>query len=155
MKISFGKLLLAFMIIPFIELYILLKIAAYTSPFTAFGLVIITGVIGAHFARQQGRVVIKDIQSDLQLGKMPAQSLISGLCVLIGGVLLLTPGILTDIVGFLLILPFTRMTFSSFLKRHFSGILQTSNVHVYSNFKTENDEGNVIDVDYEVLDKDK
>ncbi len=65
MKFSFGKLLLIFTIIPFVELSILLEIAARTSTMTALGIILLTGVVGAYFAKDQGRRVIYNIQSEL------------------------------------------------------------------------------------------
>ncbi len=154
MKISFGKLLILFLVVPFVELYILLKIAEVTSPLTAFIIVIVTGVVGAHLAKQQGRRVINDIKRDTQLGRMPAESLLNGLCVLIGGILLLTPGVLTDMVGFLLIFPISRIWFVVFLKRHFSGVIQSQTVHIYSHYESP-EQHETIDVEYETVDDDK
>lgn len=132
MKFSFGKLLLIFTIIPFVELSILLEIAARTSTMTALGIIILTGVVGAYFAKDQGRRVIYNIQSELNRGTMPANELLHGLCVLIGGVLLLTPGILTDLFGFSLLFPATRTGYIEFMKAYISKHFKTGNVHVYT-----------------------
>lgn len=132
MKFSFGKLLLIFTIIPFVELSILLEIAARTSTMTALGIILLTGVVGAYFAKDQGRRVIYNIQSELNRGTMPGNELLHGLCVLIGGVLLLTPGILTDLFGFSLLFPATRTGYIELMKGYISKNFRTGNVHVYT-----------------------
>ncbi len=130
MKISFSKLLLLFIFVPFIELYILLRIADMTSPLMTFGLIIITGVIGTYFVKQQGRKVVGAINSDIAAGQMPADSMVNGICVLAGGIMLLTPGILTDLLGFALVLPLTRPLLAAWLKTRFSGMIG-GNVRIY------------------------
>ena len=115
----FIRLVAVFIIIPLIELVILIKVGSYIGLWPTLLIVILTGVIGAALARQQGFLIISSIRSDLNAGKVPAHELIDGLLVLIGGVVLLTPGFLTDICGFLLLIPQTRSMFKKFIKRQF------------------------------------
>lgn len=134
MKINFGKLLLVFIIVPFVELYILLEIASRTSALTALSIVVITGIVGAYYAKEQGQRVIQHIRLEINSGRMPGNGLLHGLCVLIGGILLLTPGVLTDLFGLSLLLPFTRVKYIKFMKNyisdHFSlGSIQSFNPH--------------------------
>lgn len=116
MKISFKKLLLAFTAIPFIELFLLFKIAEITSAFTTLAIIILTGILGAYLAKTQGILVFNQIKLDINSGILPKDALINGLCVLIGGILLLTPGVLTDIVGFSLIIPLSRLIYAKHIK---------------------------------------
>ncbi len=132
MKISFGKLLLLFILVPFIALFILLRIADMTSALTTFGIIIVTGVVGAYFAKQQGRKVLQAINRDIESGRVPTNSMVDGLCVLAGGIMLLTPGVLTDLLGFSLVLPLTRPLFSAWLKIKFSGMVTRGNVNIYT-----------------------
>ncbi len=132
MKLSFSKLLLLFVIVPFVELFILLRIADMTSALTTFGIIIVTGVVGAYFAKQQGRKVLSAINHDLANGRAPTDSMVDGLCVLAGGIMLLTPGVLTDILGFSLVLPFTRPLFSTLIKLKFASMITRGNVKFYS-----------------------
>ncbi len=132
MKLSFSRLLPIFIIVPFVELFILLRLADMTSPLTTFAIIIVTGVLGAYFAKQQGRLVIDAISRDINSGKAPAKSLVDGLCVLIGGILLLTPGILTDIVGFALVFPLTRFFFAQFILAKLSAMVKAGTVNVYT-----------------------
>ncbi|WP_130807682.1 FxsA family protein [Senegalia massiliensis] len=126
-----GKLILLFTVIPIVELFILFQIAEITSGFATVLLVIFTGVIGAYLAKSQGRIIIMRIRTDLNRGKMPGNELINGLCVLVGGALLLTPGIITDIVGFSLVIPLTRTIFKKYIKNKFSEKIRAGQVHFY------------------------
>ncbi|MBM7622665.1 FxsA family protein [Sporohalobacter salinus] len=102
------RLLLLFTIVPIIELALLIKLGNYVGLLPTLGLIAITGIIGASLARSQGFLVINQIRNKLSTGSLPADSLIEGLLILIGGGLLLTPGLLTDVTGFSLIIPITR-----------------------------------------------
>lgn len=135
MKITFGKLLILFTVIPFIELYILLKLANLTSASLTLLIIIITGVVGAYFAKQQGRAVIQKIRYESNSGRMPGNELLHGLCVLIGGVLLLTPGILTDLFGFSLLFPLTRTLYVNTIKNYFKRKFETGSINIYTSNK--------------------
>ena len=123
----FSKLVLALTVVPILELYILFKLAGAINWGPTILLVIVTGVTGAYLAKQQGKEILNKIQMELSGGNMPGDSLLNGLCILVGGVLLLTPGILTDITGFLLIIPISRIMFIKFLKSKFKGMINTGN----------------------------
>ncbi|REJ69209.1 MAG: FxsA family protein [Planctomycetota bacterium] len=103
-----GRLLLLFILVPLAELYLLFKLAEFTSTELAFGLVIITGIVGASLARWQGMRTWQRIQTELAQGRPPAIPLIHGMCILVAGALLLTPGMMTDAVGFALLIPPVR-----------------------------------------------
>jgi len=132
MKFNFGKLLLIFTIVPFVELSLLLQIAERTSAMTTLGIILATGVVGAYFAKEQGRRVVHNIQNELNSGRMPGNELIHGLCVLIGGLLLLTPGILTDLFGFSLLIPATRASYIGLIKTYISQNFRMGGVNAYS-----------------------
>ncbi len=100
----FGRLLLLFILVPFIELYLLFVIAEHTSALFTFGLIITTGVLGAWLARREGTQCLRRIQSEMSQGQMPGDSLVDGLMILVAGAVLITPGILTDILGFSLLI---------------------------------------------------
>ena len=120
----FTKLVLLFTVMPLVELYVLIEIANITSWSHTILLVIGTGILGAYLAKREGRQIISRIQNELSVGHLPGEELINGLCVLIGGALLLTPGILTDIIGFTLIIPVTRIIYKKWLKEKFSNKIQ-------------------------------
>ena len=115
----FIRLLAVFIIIPLIELVILIKVGSYIGLWPTILIVVLTGVVGASLARYQGFVIINKIRSDVSSGRVPARELIDGLMVLIGGIVLLTPGFLTDIFGFILLIPLTRNFIKGFVRKYF------------------------------------
>lgn len=98
-------LILVFTTLPVLELLLLIELGKAFGTWMTIFLVLGTGVIGAVLAKAQGLLLLGRIRKQLSRGVMPAREMVSGLCVLIGGVLLLTPGVLTDIAGILLLLP--------------------------------------------------
>ncbi|MGQ3684936.1 MAG: FxsA family protein [Candidatus Loosdrechtia sp.] len=102
------RLILLFTIFPLVELYLLIQIGRHLGALTTVMIVFITGVAGALLAKSQGLSVYKNIKKDLQEGFIPTESLLDGLFILIAGALLITPGLITDIVGFFLMIPLFR-----------------------------------------------
>ena len=111
------KLFLAFTIIPIIEIYLLIEIGSMFGALTAVTLVILTGFLGAFLARMQGLQTLYRIQESLREGRMPSGELLDALLIVIAGLVLLTPGFLTDSVGFLLLIPATRNFIKYWLRR--------------------------------------
>lgn len=103
-----GRLALLFVVAPVVELYLLVRLGGVIGLWPTLGLVVATGAAGAVLARAEGVRVLLRFQAELAQGRLPGQPLLDGLCVLIGGTLLLTPGILTDLVGLALLFPPTR-----------------------------------------------
>ena len=103
-----GKLSLLFVIVPIVELMLLIQLGQVVGLLPTVLLVVATGVGGALLARAEGLRVFFRFQGELASGRLPGQSLLDGVSVLIGGAFLLTPGVLTDIVGFSLLVPSTR-----------------------------------------------
>jgi UPF0716 protein FxsA len=102
------KLLLLFILIPAIELLLLIQIGQWIGALPTIGLIIFTGVLGAYLARRQGVQVLARLRAELQAGQLPAEPIFDGVIVLVAGAFLITPGILTDTVGFLCLIPATR-----------------------------------------------
>ena len=113
------RLLLLFTVIPMAELWLLLWIAGRTSWQATIVLVLVTGIVGAWLARWQGWLTVRRIQAELAGGRMPTESLLDGLLILVAGAVLVTPGVLTDTVGFLLLIPACRRLVKAWLKRRF------------------------------------
>ncbi len=128
-----GWLILFFTAIPLVELSLLLYVGKAIGIFYTVLVVILTGIAGAALARQQGILVIGEIQDDLSMGIMPGDKLIDGFMILAGGISLLTPGFITDTAGFLVLIPFTREKIKIILKRLFRNKIDTGNfiVHRY------------------------
>lgn len=103
-----GRLALLFVIVPVIELILLIQLGQVVGLGLTLALVVFTGVAGATLARAEGVRVFFRFQEEMASGRLPGQALLDGISVLIGGAFLLTPGVLTDVAGFSLILPPTR-----------------------------------------------
>ncbi len=114
---SMGKLLLLFTAVPVLEFYLLFQIAGRFGFLTTLALVIITGALGAALAKTEGLRLLRDWQVALSQGRMPEDGVVHGALLLVGGVLLVTPGVLTDITGLLLLLPQTRGLIAAFMRR--------------------------------------
>ncbi len=128
-----SRLLLLFITVPLVEMMTLV----YVSKFIGLGgtllLIVFTGVIGASLARMQGLEVLREIQNNMAKGNPPALTLVEGLLVLIGGIVLLTPGILTDALGFSLMIPKFRKKTAQLLSAKFkSNIKSGINNQFYS-----------------------
>lgn len=103
-----GNLALLFVIVPIVELMLLIQLGQVVGLLPTLLLVVATGVGGALLARAEGVRVFFQLQKELASGRLPGQSMLDGVSVLIGGAFLLTPGVLTDVVGFSLLVPVTR-----------------------------------------------
>ena len=115
----FQRLLVLFVIVPLIELVLLIKIGRIIGVGNTILIVVITGVVGAVFARQQGAGILLNIRNSLARGEIPGAEMVQGVMILVGGIFLITPGFLTDLLGFLLLIPFTRTLASGFLMHYF------------------------------------
>ena len=96
----FLYLLLLLTIVPIVELIILFRIADRFQWGPTIALVLLTGILGAWLARREGLKTVSRIQSDLGRGVPPTGAMVDGLLILIAGAVLITPGILTDVLGF-------------------------------------------------------
>ena len=123
-----GYLILLFIGVPLIELAILIKIGQSVGLGYTLGLVIVTGILGAYLARWQGFVTLRKIQEDVNSGRMPADRLIDGVLILCSGILLLTPGLITDLIGFIGLIPFSRNLAKRWLKRKIKDMLSQGKV---------------------------
>jgi UPF0716 protein FxsA len=125
-----GRLILVFTIVPLAELYILIKIGSHIGGFNTILLVLMTTVLGALLARLQGLRTLRQIQLSLSQGQIPAEELIDGVLILFGGILLVMPGVLTDLFALVLLLPFTRTYFKRWLRRRFDRMMASGNVRL-------------------------
>ena len=123
-----ARLLLIFILVPILEMALLIRLGQLLGFWPTIGLVIATGAIGALLAKSQGLRVLSAIQADLASGRPPASRLVDGFLILLGGVLLLTPGLITDTAGFLLLLPFTRSRMKESLRRRFEKMVRSGQV---------------------------
>ena len=132
------RLILLFTVIPLIELYLLIQVGRYLGSFQTIMIVLITGIIGGLLARSQGLSVQRQIRLDLQKGIIPTDSLIDGCFILIAGTLLITPGMITDIFGFVLMVPFFRGWLKKRLKDILKRKFESGRFQYYSNRQSTN-----------------
>lgn len=99
------RLLLLFTLVPLAELYLLIRLGRYIGVGATVAIVIGTGVVGAWLTRMQGLRVLRELRQRIESGQMPTGPLIDGLLILVAGAVLLTPGLITDACGFLLLTP--------------------------------------------------
>jgi len=127
-----GKLLLLFTVVPFVELYLLMQLAQSIGLVSTIGLVLGTGILGAALARQEGMRVIHSWQMALQKGRVPEEGVVNGLLILVGGVFLITPGVLTDMVGLSLLIPISRRWVSLWITQWVERSIQQGKIEVVS-----------------------
>jgi UPF0716 protein FxsA len=128
----FGRLLFLFIITPMVELLLLIEIGKAIGTLEVILLTIVTGIAGAALAKSQGLSVLRKMQQEMAEGRMPASNLIDGVMILIGGILLLTPGVLTDLFGLFLLIPWTRIPMKKMLMKWMIYKIQKSqfNIHI-------------------------
>jgi len=102
---------------PILELWLLVKLGGHYGVVPTLLLVVVTGILGAWMARTQGLMILLSIQREMTEGRMPAPQMIDGVMILVAGILLLTPGLITDAAGFLLLVPPVRVIIRGWLRR--------------------------------------
>ena len=129
MASEFFYLIILFTILPALELVLLIKIGTIIGVAHTFALIILTGVLGAYLARLQGFSVLRNIQANLQQGIMPKEDLIDALLIFVAGIVLLTPGFITDAAGLLVLFPATRGPVKRFIKDRFNKWIENHDIH--------------------------
>lgn len=117
------RLFLLFTLVPVIELTLLIEVGGAIGPLPTIGLCLLTGFVGAALARSQGAGVLRRLQETIAAGGLPAREILDGVLILIAGVVLLTPGFVTDAVGLLLLMPLSRAVVRGLLMRWVQGRL--------------------------------
>jgi UPF0716 protein FxsA len=127
----FFKLLLAFIFLPIAEIYLLIKLGTAIGALNTIVVVILTAVAGAYLAQQEGIKTTWQIRSSLEHGRMPTEELTNALLIFIAGLVLLTPGFLTDLVGLLLLVPQSRGFIKKKLKKMFEHKVSRQHIDVH------------------------
>lgn len=121
-------LFILFIVVPFVELALLIWLSSVITIWPTIGFVVGTALLGAFVGKRQGLRALRRAQEDLQAGRLPAESLLDGLVILIASILLITPGVITDIISLLLFIPPLRAPLRRFIRRKFEGMLQEGTV---------------------------
>lgn len=125
-----GRLLLLFLLTPAVELALLIQVDRIIGFWPTIALIVVTGIVGSHLARREGLSTWQNLNSRLQAGDLPGAELADGVIILVAGALLITPGILTDVFGFLGLIPFTRTYLRRFVMRWFQRKMEKGSMHV-------------------------
>ncbi|MDQ3538173.1 MAG: FxsA family protein [Actinomycetota bacterium] len=121
-----ALLLLAFVVVPIVELFVIVQIGDLIGLVPTLVLLLVMSVAGAWLVRREGRAAWRNFTTALQQARIPAKEVVDGALVLVGGTLLLTPGFVTDAVGLLLVLPPTRAVANRLLRSRARGWLSLS-----------------------------
>jgi UPF0716 protein FxsA len=132
-----GRLFLLFTLVPLVELFLLIELGGVVGVLPTIGMIAVTGMLGAYLAKREGRKALASYQQALASGRMPEDGIVSALLILVGGVLLIAPGVLTDVVGLALMIPPIRRGVAKLVTRRVerrigSGELQV--MHLGSGF---------------------
>ena len=134
-----GRLFLAFALVPLLELYILIKIGGYLGAFQTIALVVLTALLGVVLARFEGLKTLQQIRNSLAQGIVPAEEMVDAVLIFVGGILLITPGVLTDLCALVLLIPYSRTIFKRWLRRRFDRMIATGNIRLHYYGRSEND----------------
>ena len=118
-------------LVPLLELYILIKIGGYLGAFQTVALVVFTALLGIVIVRLQGLRTLQKIRQSLSQGIVPAEELVDGVLIFVGGILLIIPGVLTDLFALVLFIPYTRTIFKRWLRRRFDRMVASGNVRLH------------------------
>ena len=125
----FHKLVLLFVLTPLVELAILVYLGTFVGVLYTILIVVATGLIGAFLTKNQGIATFSRIRSNIERGIPPGDELFQGVLILIGGLLLLTPGLITDLAGFLMLIPQTRTIVAKWLRSLVQRKIQQREIH--------------------------
>ena len=146
---AFPILLIAFIIVPIVEITLLIKVGSAIGVGTTILVVIFTAVLGAYLVKQQGFATLHAVQKEINEGRVPALQMAEGIALLLAGAVLLTPGFMTDAFGFALLTPVIRKSLINWFISRSNFNVQTA--HTGSNSQTNqtyNNNGSVIEGEY-------
>ena len=100
--------LLFFILLPLVEIYLMIKIGSVIGAFNTISITILTAIVGVYFAKLQGLSTLRSLAKNIRINKSSIGEIINGFCLVVAAILLILPGFLTDFMGFLLLVPFSR-----------------------------------------------
>jgi UPF0716 protein FxsA len=122
--------LLFLIVMPALEIAVLLLSGRTIGVWTTVMLIISTGIIGTYLAKQQGLEVLRKVQEQMKYGQIPGDALIDGMCVLVGGTMLISPGFVTDLFGLILLLPPSRKIIKPIILRLIRNMINKGNIKI-------------------------
>ena len=127
---TFPLLAALFIGMPMLELWLLIRVGHVIGAPWTIVIVVLTGAAGAWLAKLQGLMVIMEIQRDMAEGRMPAPRMLDGVMILIAGVLMITPGLVTDAAGFALLVPAVRYSIRQWMRRKLEQKLSDGSINI-------------------------
>lgn len=127
-----SKLFVVFVVMPIVEILVLLEVSEHIGGWTTIGIIVFTAVVGSHLVKQQGLQTFQSAQIKLQQGHMPETELLEGFLILVAGILLVTPGFVTDFFGLLCLIPVTRHIIAKAVVKSF----KTASLHAHFQSQT-------------------
>lgn len=132
-----GRLLALFLITPVVELALLYQVGEAIGFWPTIGIIVITGVTGSYLAKREGLSVWRTFNQRLQRGELPGKELLDGMIILMAGALLITPGVLTDVVGFIGLIPPTRSLIRNYVNKRIQRAVERGSVRLtFGGFQT-------------------
>jgi UPF0716 protein FxsA len=125
-----GRLFLLFTLVPLVELYLLVNLGGLIGVWPTIAMVAVTGLVGAALAKREGRRALASYQEALANGQLPEEGIVSGLLILAGGVMLITPGVLTDVFGLAMMIPPIRRSVAKLVKDRLQKRISTGEISV-------------------------
>jgi UPF0716 protein FxsA len=114
-----------------VELALLIKIGTFIGIFNTVILIIVTALVGAYMVKMEGLNVLYRFRENIVRGILPSEEFFDGILILIAGALLITPGILTDFMGFLFVFPPSRGIIKFWIKNYIKRRIESGNFHIY------------------------
>ncbi|GGD16808.1 FxsA family protein [Pontibacillus salipaludis] len=127
----FRWLLLFILVVPALEIGVLVWAGNLVGPWWVILLIIATGILGAFLAKKQGMETLNRARDNVQRGIVPQEEIFDGICILIGAVVLFTPGFITDAVGFTLLLPITRTPLKRSLQKAVKRMMENGTITIF------------------------
>jgi len=138
-----------FIAVPIVEMVVLIQVGQQIGALWTIALVLLTAFIGINLLRHQGLATLSRATWRIQSGQIPAKEMLEGILLAVGGALLLTPGFVTDAIGFLLLVPFTRQFFASRLMGRFKAFSSANGAGGSFGQGGFNSDESIIDGDFE------
>jgi UPF0716 protein FxsA len=113
----FAALALLFLVVPFVELFVLIQVGQVIGPWWTIGALVAVSVAGSWLVKREGLSTLRRAQTDMRQGSVPGTALVDGVLILFAGALLLTPGFLTDLIGLGLLVPPVRLALRTFARK--------------------------------------
>ena len=113
----FAALALLFLVVPFVELFVLIQVGQVVGALWTIGLLVVDSIVGSWLVKREGLATVRRAQEQIRAGAVPTSELVDGVLILFAGALLLTPGFITDLLGVGLLVPPVRVALRGFARR--------------------------------------